>query len=191
MPPEPANLDPQKLWQGQTPESDPMTLAALHEQARTFRRRIGRRNAVEYIAGVVVILGFLPVLFHRESWMMQAGGALVIAATVFVTWQLHRRASAGAVPEVGAPLTDFYRSELIRQRDALRSVGVWYIAPFMPGMALILLGRWFQSHAAGRSVAADHAIIAGAGLVAVAVFAGVWLLNRRGARKLQQRIDEL
>jgi hypothetical protein len=191
MPTEPSDLDPQKLWQSQTTEYDPMTLAAIHEKARTFQLKIGRRNAIEYIASVFVILGFLPALLHRGSWMMQAGGALTIAATVFVIWQLHRRGSARTVPEAGEPLMDFYRTELIRQRDALRSVSVWYLSPFVPGMALILLGRWFQSHAAQRSLGTDHLIIALVGLIVILVFAVVWLLNQRGAQQLQRRIDEL
>ena len=59
---------------------------------------------------------------------------------------------------------------LIRQRDAIASVGVWYLAPFAPGMTLLLLGRWFQSHATHRSLGTDHLIIA---LVAVLAIAGL------------------
>jgi uncharacterized membrane protein len=191
MPSEPANLDPQELWQSQTPEYDPMTIAAVHDKARSFQARVWRRNAIEYCGGAIAIVGFLPVVFRSGSWMIQAGAALIIAAIVFVVWQLHRRTSAKGVPEAGEPLVGFYRAELIRQRDALRSIGVWYLAPAVPGMALMLLGRWFQSHAAGRSLADDHFIIA---LVSVAIalfFLVVWLVNQRGAERLQRRIDEL
>ena len=191
MPAEPSDLDPQKLWQGQATEYDPMTLAAVHEKARTFQFRIRRRNALEYIGAAVAIIGFLPTLLLRQSWMMQAGGAATIAGVVFIVWQLHRRASANAVPEAGEPLVDFYRTELIRQRDAVRSVGLWYLAPCIPGMALLLLGRWFQVHAGHRSVGTDHLIIALMGAIAVLFFAVVWLINQRGADRLQRRIDEL
>jgi hypothetical protein len=191
MPGEPSDLDPQKLWQSQATEYDPMTLAAIHEKARTFQARIRRRNAIEYIASAVVILGFVPALLHRGSWMMQAGSALTIAATLFIVWQLHQRASARTVPEAGQSLVGFYRAELIRQRDAVRSVGVWYLAPFVPGVALLLLGRWFQSHAAGRPIGADHAIILLSAVVVALVFLVIWLLNQRAADRLQRRIDEL
>jgi hypothetical protein len=187
----PSAPDPQKLWQSQTQEFDPMTLAAIHEKARTLQRKVGRRNTIEYVAGVFVVLGFLPAVLHRGSWMMQAGGALIIAATLLVIWELHRRGSARPVPEAGAPLMDFYRAELIRQRDALRSVGVWYLGPFAPGMTLLLAGRWFQSHATRRSLGADHLVIALTGLMVIVVFVGVWLLNQRGARQLQRRIEDL
>jgi hypothetical protein len=108
-----------------------------------------------------------------------------------LVWQLHRRASAKRVPEAGEAAVDFYRAELTRQRDALRSVGVWYIAPVVPGMTLLLMGRWFQSHATKWPVGADHFIILLCAAVAVLVFLAIWLLNQRGADRLQRRIDEL
>ena len=35
---------------------------------------------------------------------------------------------------------EFHRSELVRQRDLLRSVWWWYLLPFVPGMLLIPVG---------------------------------------------------
>jgi uncharacterized membrane protein len=123
--------------------------------------------------------------------MMQLGAALVIAATVFVAWRIHRQASAKSVPEVGEALRDFHRQELIRQRDALRSVGRWYLAPFVPGMVLVMAGRWFQSHAANRPIALDHLGILLTSGIAVLLIGGIWWLNKRGADRLQQQIDQL
>jgi drug/metabolite transporter (DMT)-like permease len=176
---------PQALWQGQPQEHEPMSLA------RTFEANVRWRNAREYIASVLVILGFSPVLLHRDSWMMQAGAALVMAATIFVAWRIHRRAGAKRVPEASETLRDFHRQELIRQRDLLRSVGLWYMAPFAPGMVLVMLGRWFQSHAAHRPIAQDHLGILLASAFAILVFAAVWWLNQRGADRLQRQIDAL
>ncbi|HEY1560072.1 MAG TPA: hypothetical protein VGF71_04195 [Caulobacteraceae bacterium] len=191
MPADPSKLDPQKLWQSQPKEFDPMTLAAIHEKARTFQTKVRRRNAIEYVAGAVGMLAFVPAVLQRDSWLMQAGGALIILAMVFILWQLHRRASARTVPEASQSLADFHRGELIRQRDAIRSVGAWYIAPVVPGMALLLIGRWFQSHAPGRSIGIDHLIILLGALIAVLVLLVIWLVNQRGAERLQRRIDAL
>ena len=168
-----------------------MSLAEIHQKARKLERGVRWRNAREYVASVVVIAGFSPVLFHRDSWMMQAGAALIIAATILVAWRMHRQASARAVPEIGEALRDFHREELVRQRDALRSVGVWYMAPFAPGMILLMMGRWFQSHVEGRSLAMDHlGILLASGFV-VLVFGGIWWLNQLGAGRLQREIDRL
>ncbi len=183
--------DPQTLWQSQPQEHEPMSLAEIHLKARTLEKKVRWRNAREYIASVVVILGFSPVLFHKDSWMMQAGAALIIAGTIYVVWRMHRHASARAVPEAGEALRDFHREELIRQRDALRSVGLWYLAPFVPGMVLVMMGRWFQSHVEGRSPAMDHLGILLASAFAALVFGGIWWLNRRGADHLQRQIDRL
>lgn len=188
---DPRNHWPQILWQSQAQEHEPMSLAEIHQKARTFQTKIRWRNGREYIASILVILGFSPVLLHRDSWMMQLGAALVIAATVFAAWWMHRRASAKAVPEFGESIRDFHRQELIRQRDALRSVGLWGLAPIAPGMILIMLGRWFQSHVASRPIAEDHLrILLASGLVAL-MCGGFWWLNQRGADRLQKQIDQL
>ena len=184
-------FDPQTLWQSQPTEHDPMSLAEIHRKSNVFEAKVRRRNLVEYVACVFVIAGFAPLLLNRESWMMQAGAGLAIAATIFVAWQLRRRASAGRTPEAGDALVDFHRQELVRQRDALRSVGAWYLAPFVPGMVLVMMGRWFQAHAAHRAVAFDHLLILLTSGVMALVFLAVWLLNLWGAKRLQQRIDEL
>jgi len=191
MPAEPSNFDPQKLWQSQATEHDAMTIAEIHEKARVFQGRIRRRNIMEYVAGVVVLAGFLPVLLYRGSWMMQVGAGLTMAATVFVVWQIRQRGSGRPVPEAGEALIGFHRRELIRQRNALRTVGAWYIAPFVPGMAMILSGRWFQLHAAHRSVRLDHLLILSAGALVTLVMLGIWQLNERGAKRLDKQIEKL
>ena len=112
-------------------------------------------------------------------------------AILFVAWQLHRRGSTESTPQPGESLVEAYRRQLIRQRNALRTVGIWYLAPFVPGMALIMLGRWYQMHAPGRPIAQDRAIILASSAFVVLVMAAIWLLNLRGARRLQKRIDEL
>jgi hypothetical protein len=188
---DPSDFDPQTLWQSQTQEHEPMSLAEIHQKARSLEKKVRWRNAREYVASVIVIAGFSPVLLHRDSWMMQAGAALIILATLFVAWQMHRQASARAVPEIGEALRDFHREELIHQRDALRSVGRWYLAPFVPGMVLVMMGRWFQSHVGGRSLAMDHLGILIASGVCALVFGGIWWLNLRGAKRLQAEIDKL
>lgn len=191
---DPSDFAPQDLkalWQGQAQELQPMSLAEIHQKARKLERGVRWRNIREYVASVIVVACFAPLLLHRESWMMQAGAALIIVATVFVAWQIHKRTATGATPEAGEAVRDFHRQTLIRQRDALRSVGGWYIAPFAPGMILLMLGRWFQAHTVGRSLAMDHlAILLGGGIVAL-ILGLVWGLNQWGARRLQKQIDQL
>lgn len=191
MPTEPPGLDPKDLWQGQSTEHHPMSLTAVHTRARTFQAKIRRRNAFEYIGCAIAIVGISPTVLQHQSWMMQAGGVWIMLAAVFVGWQLHRRASASTVPDAGEPLRNFHREALVRQRNAIGSVGAWYLGPFVPGMVLLLLGRWFQAHTAHRTIAMDHLIIALVAVITALVFTVVWLVNKRAADNLQRQIDEL
>lgn len=188
---DPSDFDLKALWQSQAQEHEPMSLAEIHQKARKLERGVRWRNIREYVASVVVVAFFAPVLLRQDSWMMQLGAGLIILATAFVAWQMHHRTATGAIPEAGEALRDYHRQTLIRQRDALRSVGWWYMAPFAPGMVLLMMGRWFQAHTPGRSLAMDHlGILLGSGFV-VLVFAGIWWLNQVGARRIQREIDKL
>ena len=71
------------------------------------------------------------------------------------------------------------------------AVGVWYLAPFVPGCVLLVLGRYFQFHVPGRTLTWDHQIILMAAAVVALIFGIVWLLNAWGAERLQRRIDQL
>ena len=79
---------------------------------------------------------------------------------------------------------EFYRRELERQRDANLSIWSWYILPMLPGTAMMLIGMAFMP-ALGPVVALFNAVA----FAAAFIFTGV--ANKRGARRLQQKIDEL
>ena len=101
-------------------------------------------------------------------------------------YQLHKRGSARLMP-ADLALTnclDFHRTELVRQRDLLQSVWWWYLLPFVPGVALIVIGRAIERP--DRQVLA--AVVAA---IAALTFVGVGKLNEHAARKIQQKIDTL
>ena len=113
--------------------------------------------------------------------------ALVIAGTLFVAWQLRRRASAEPPERAGAmPLLLFARAQLVRQCEALRSVFRWYILPFLPGMSVFMTGTMLAERANGPEPrdAVGFAVL-------IAMLAGIWWLNQLGARRLQRSIDEM
>jgi len=119
-----------------------------------------------------------------------AGLALLIAALIFMPWQLHRRASAVSPDTAGTmPIYAFLRGQLIRQRDALKCIVTWYVLPLLPGMALIIAGNGLdpEIEAAGPPIWARWLILFG-----MAAFVGFyWWMNQAAARKLQRRIDEI
>ena len=77
---------------------------------------------------------------------------------------------------------DFYRAELVRQRDL--SKDSWgYLLPFVPGVALALFGDGFENRPTSQLIA----IVA----FGVALFLGVAWWNAHTARRLQNEIDAL
>ncbi|MEJ0006454.1 MAG: hypothetical protein WDM77_08850 [Steroidobacteraceae bacterium] len=169
-----------------------MTLDKIRDRAEKFQSQVRRRNMREYLVApaVVVVCGFW--LWFFPGWMMKTGSSFLIVAVLFVMWQLHKRGPSELLPsDAGMPLVVFHREALIRQRDALRSVGTWGLAPFIPGFVLMVLGRYFQVHSLTRTLAWDRQIIIVCAVVAVLISGIVWLLNVWGAERLQREIDHL
>ena len=182
--------DIKNMWRS-APAADgaePLQEAELAKRARRFQRRIARRNFLEYAAALLVCAGFTFYLWEFPDPLMRAGSLLSIIGTLVVVWQLHVRASSRPLPgaESSLPSRDFHRAELVRQRDALRSVWLWYVAPLVPGMVVFRLGV---------NANPDPTLPFARGWAAEGVIAGVVLavilLNLYSARKLQRQIDLL
>jgi len=77
-----------------------------------------------------------------------------------------------------------YREELRRQQSALRTAWLWYLAPWVPGLGVftIDMGRLFDRARANRTPLWLIALVM---VVMLGVFAVAWLLNLRGAPRLQ------
>jgi hypothetical protein len=182
------NQDPAKqAWQASVDIAGAPPLDEVRKGTDKFYRRIWWRNAVEYAACVIVVIGFGTYLFTLPHILQKAGSALVIAATLFVAWQLHRRASAEPPERAGTtPLLLFARAQLVRQRDALRSIFGWYLLPFLPGMAMFMTGTML----AGRPSGPEPRDAAGF-VVLIVLLVGIWWINQLGARNLQKHIDEI
>ena len=182
------NADPIKeAWQASVENAGTPAIDDVRAGASKFYRRIWWRNAIEYAACAVVVFGFGKYLFTLEHVLEKAGSLLVIAGTLFVAWQLHRRGSAEPPEKAGAmPLLLFARAQLVRQRDALRSIFWWYLLPFLPGLTVFMTGTMLSARPSGPE---PRDAVGFAGLIAL--FAGIWWINQLGARSLQKHIDEI
>ena len=93
---------------------------------------------------------------RRPLPSLRAAGVVSVAAVIFIVYHLHRYGSARVMPaEMGLTnCLQFHRGELERQRDLLRSVWKWYLAPLVPGMTLVCLGSVLArpEHALPRAV---------------------------------------
>jgi peptidoglycan/LPS O-acetylase OafA/YrhL len=187
--------DPLKAaWLSQSVEQTQMTAIDLAAAATRFERKVRRRNLIEYAAGAVLIpLMGAAALFGHSGWMMRTAAAMSLAGVIFVLWQLHRRGSPGRAPRAGSAesLLAFQRAELVRQRDALRSVPLWYLLPLVPGFLMVGVGRWFQDPERSRSVAEDHTVILAGMVIGLLVLVIIAMLNLLGAARLDRHIDQI
>jgi len=183
--------DPAKqAWQASVAIAGAPPLEEVRKGADKFYRVVKWRNRIEYAACAVVIAVFGYYLVTLEHVAHKAGSLLVIAAAIYAPWQLHRRASAVAPELAGTmPILAFARGQFVRQRDALRSIFGWYILPFLPGLALMIVGNGLDPRfeAAGP----PHWVRWLALLAIVAIIGAIWWLNQLGARRLQKHIDEI
>jgi hypothetical protein len=180
----------QRAWQDSAADAAAPSIEEVRTGADRFYRIIRRRNFIEYAACALVVafFGFGALSGAIRDSIAQAGALLVVAGTIFVAWQLHSRASAMTPPATDAalPILVHQRAQLVRQRDALAHVGLWYLLPFFPGLALMIFAPVLR-----------HGLIAfGPGLaiaaaVNVVMFGGIWWLNRTGAWRLQKAIEEI
>ena len=173
---------PKNLWTTQPSDGFSLSLAEVHAQAEKLHRTVRQRNLGEYIAAAVVVIGFGLYAVVLPGAMVKLGSLMVLVGTLLVVWQLHRRTAP--LPVSAADCLAHLSAELIRQRDALRSVLLWYLGPLVPGIAVFLAGLYVQIPQARR-----HVLFTA--VLCIVVFAGVWALNRWGASRLQRRIDAL
>ncbi len=187
MPNDEMKDDLRAQWQSQPPEGGSMSLEEVREQARKFQKRIRKRNIREYSAMVLAIVMAIPLaVFLRFFPLIVVAMGLIIAGTLVIAYQFRKRMSTRSFTADAASMSclEFYRRELERQRDANLSIWSWYILPMLPGTAMMLIGMAFIP-TLGPVVALFYAVA----FTAAFIFTGV--ANKRGARRLQQKIDEL
>jgi hypothetical protein len=133
-----------------------------------------------------VIAGFGWIMWMGPSTIVRVGAGMVIAGTIFVVWRLRTRGAASALPtDLGLKnALEFHRAELVRQRDLLRSVWLWYLLPLVPGMFVAQIGRALAYPEKTTGIVIYCGVI-------LATALGGHELNRRAAARIQERIDRL
>ena len=187
MPNELPPQDPKTVWQNQGLEATQMTIDEIRSKARSFERKIRRRNLREYAASALIafVFGFFawrfPLPVMRVGFSAMAVGALCFA------YELHRRGSSQAEPKDLATTgsLDFYIRQLERQRNLLDQSWKWMIW-LIPGMVVLIAG----------AMTVGSINKTGPFLVLAILWTATWFWmmlrrNRRKALTLQREIDEL
>lgn len=178
------------LWATDQGDKFTMSIAELSARSDRFRSKIKRRNLTEYLAAILVIGIFGWLAYSIPVLSVRIGAGLIILAAIYISWQLNKVASVDTGEAPVDNLANMHRRELIRQRDALRSVWRWYLMPFVPGIVVFTLGTTIEAGASVPLWAVIVTSIVSLGFSG-AIFFGVWALNAYAARKLDEQIKEL
>ena len=179
-----------KLWTAQAQDARGLSHDELARRSRLLRRRVLRRDLIEYAAGLFVVVAFGWVGVALPIWSMRIACAVTVAGVCIVLWNLWRRRPKDDPAGLARDAHAYLRNQLVVQRDMLASVGRWYLGPLVPGMALFFLASTHVD-AQTRPLATALAIGAGGLGFAALIFWGVFALNRRAARMLDQQIAAL
>jgi hypothetical protein len=171
------------LWQEQEREERIMPLDEIRAKAERLDARTRRWRVVTALLFILLLISEALQVWRQEALLERAGDSLTIAALVYVAYRFRRQRMPAPAAALGRTnWVEFYRAELARQRDL--SMDNWgYLLPFVPGVALALVGRGLGARSLSQTTAV---IVAG-----VALFLGVAWWNSYTARKLQNEIDAL
>jgi hypothetical protein len=178
--------DLNRLWQDQSTEEVRMAVVDIHNRARKMKKKSDWRNLRELAGSALVLVICIALGAREKNVTVLIGAGLLVLGTLYAVYHLYRFGKVRSIPsDLGLKdCLDFHRAELVRQRDLYRTVWWWYLLPFVPGVALILIGRAVE-HPDRRWLALGVAV---AFIVTGAILG---TLNHRIARRVQGRIDDL
>lgn len=149
------------------------------------------RNRIEYIAGgiAIVLLGAAGTVALADattfgSIVSGIGHLAVAVALLWVLARLNQRQRAARVTAPGTPILTHLRARLAAERDMLRGAWAWYVAPLVPGFALIYGGIALEPEP-------NWWVFWPGTLFTTAVVLWIAWLNRRAAGRLDEEISRL
>lgn len=181
--------DLQQQWQGSNESSaqQPVNTNAL---LRTFRRAeklkstIFRRDMIESIAAIFVIISFGKGIVSLTSWMAKSGAFICVCSAIWIIYKLHHTRKVQGESRLELSVREYFQMEIQRaekQIHLLRTIASWYIAPCMLGANLVFAGS-------SRSWEAIVAYL----LTTLLLSWGIYALNQRAVDKeLVPVYDEL
>jgi hypothetical protein len=162
-------------------------------QIEKFLRDIRRRNRREIILGILtipVIIGMMYI-FNRfndggyPGLLTNLGFLLTIAAVLFNIFVMWRVSPPGGDLSSHPPSNlDYWADEMLRQAKLLRLVPIWGLAPFIPGLVLLL---WPKDQVDMQDAVVYSITIS----LCVVVFAVVAWLNLWGSKNLERQARAL
>jgi hypothetical protein len=179
----------QEIWQLQALEAPRVSAAYMRHRASDLARRTQIRKGLNYAIGIPGVLYLAWCCWRDFQYrpVMVAGLVLILLPLVYVSFRLHRLASAAQVPQDAGVLDSlsFCRRELVRQRDARRGYWRKVLLPVAPGLITLLASFLMELNPIPWTLVAIEAVI----IVGGPCLAGVF--QEWSARRLQREIDAL
>ncbi|MFB6230666.1 MAG: hypothetical protein ABEL04_05860 [Salinibacter sp.] len=164
--------------------SDTEILRLVKDKAESLDQRIWRRDLLESIAALAVVLFFGWIVFQASSWWIQSGALIVIAGGVYIHWRLRRARTRYNDSSLDRPVAEVIRTERAKieeQIQLLDTILWWYLAPLVLGVLLIIFGSDGWSW-----------VSLGQTAIVLLIAAGIYALNQRGRRcTFEPRREEL
>lgn len=109
------------------------SLIEVRARESRFRASIRRRNVALYTYSAFSILVSFWLIARGAFPAMRNPMLLMVAAHLFVLWQINRRITARQLPTdmAAQPSIDFHRSQLEEQARGLSHAWLWYMMPFL------------------------------------------------------------
>ena len=160
-----------------------MPPAEIRAKAQQLARTTARWKVVTMVVFALVVVDTVWDAWTADTVIQRAGQLLLLAALGHMAYRFRTHHRSGAPAFSGrAAGVEFYRAELVRQRD-LSQDGWSYLLPFVPGFGMIVFGRGFEGRSAGQVTALVT--------LAVALFLGAAAVTAVTARRLQRELDAL
>lgn len=160
-----------------------MSVEDVRSKAERLEQRVRSLNLATAALLAAVILVEAWQIWRSREIVERVGDLLTITAFLYVAFRFRGNVAVRSMP-AGLGLTGsvhFYSDQLARRRDL--SAYPWrFLLPFVPGVALSLLGGALD----GSPAQAAAVVTFG---VALFVAAAWW--EKRRARRIQDQIDEL
>jgi hypothetical protein len=178
-----ADIEILRLWRQDARGEQMMSPDEIRTKAERLATKTQRWRVATAMLFALLLIKLALEAWIQEGILEKAGDLLLMAALVYTAYRYRKQRLAAPPVALGRTnCVDFYRAELVRQRDL--SQDSWgFLLPFVPGLALALLDGVLEARTTNQLIA----LVAGF----VGLFLGIAWWNARTARKLQNEIDAL
>jgi hypothetical protein len=172
-----------RLWQQQAREEPTLPLDEVRTKAGRLDAKTRRWRVITVGVFILLLIKGAVEVWTQTGTLERAGDLLLMAALVYVAYRYRQwRLAAPPVALGRTNCVEFYRAELVRQRD-LSKEGWGYLLPFVPGISLAILDGMLEDRPAGHRIVLV--------LLGVTLFLGIAGWNAHTARKLENEIRAL